>query len=99
MGAKMLRKSVAMLRGLLAELDQGEPDPNWRLRHRIAKTVVRSCRVEMDYSRLKAEHPDVLIEFLEPGTEPTAAEKKLFSAMIETHLAIHRKLKTMRELH
>jgi hypothetical protein len=55
MKAAELKKAMGMLRELLDDLDHGGPDPRWRVRHHIARTVVRTFRLELEYLKAKAK--------------------------------------------
>jgi hypothetical protein len=98
METKNLSRSVKLLKELLSELDQGSPTTQWRLRHRYARLIVKTLRLEVDYAKLKAKNPKAQVAFLEPYKPMTRAEQLLFAEVIDAHLAIYRRLKVLREL-
>ncbi len=98
MDTKQLRKIIALLRGLLSELDRGLPDEKWQLQRRIAMSIVRIQRGAETHRKYRKKFQDADPNLIERDPKPTALEAKLFNEMVSVHIDIHRRLKQLREL-
>ncbi len=98
MDTKHLQETIERLRQLLNELDGGLPDEKWKLLRRIVKIMVRAHRYDETHRKYRMKFQDTDPNLIERDPKPTALETKLFNEMVSVHIAIHRRLKQLREL-
>ncbi len=94
MNTANLHGTIALLRVLLSELDDGLPNERWKMLRRVVRSMVRLQRGAEVHRKYRATFQDA--DNRDP--QPTALQVKLFNEMVDLHLAIHRRLKKLREL-
>ncbi len=98
MDTKRLQKNIVLLRGLLNALDGGLPDEKWKNIRRVAKSIVSGLRAAETHRKHRAKFQDADPNLTERDPKPTALQTRLFKELVDLHLAIHRRLKQLREL-
>ncbi len=101
MDTKHLQDIIEHLRQLFDELDGGLPDEKWKVLRRTAKLMVRTVRLVRaaeTHRKYRMKFQDADPNLIERDPKPTALETKLFNEMVSVHIAIHRRLKQLREL-